>query len=72
MTQQSNWLPGTESQAAGMEMEKLSLLGPFLGLSVFAEDNVSWVATWWREKGKCLYLKAEILWDFFLPPLSYT
>ena len=45
MTQQSNWLPGTESQAAGMEMEKLSLLGPFLGLSVFAEDNVSWVAT---------------------------
>ena len=41
MTQQSNWLPEGESQAAGMEMEKLSLLGPFLGLSVFAEDNVS-------------------------------
>ena len=41
MTQQSNWLPETKSQAAGMEMEKLSLLGPFLGLSVFAEDNVS-------------------------------
>ena len=61
MTQQSNWLPGTESQAAGMEMEKLSLLGPFLGLSVFAEDNVSWVATRWREKGKRLGLKAEIL-----------
>ncbi|KAK7093486.1 ubiquitin conjugation factor E4 B-like isoform X2 [Littorina saxatilis] len=39
MTQQSNFFPEALSQAAGMEMEKLSLLGPFLSLSVFAEDN---------------------------------
>ncbi|KAJ8320744.1 hypothetical protein KUTeg_002331 [Tegillarca granosa] len=36
---QSNWLPKSLSQASGMELEKLSFLGPFLGLSVFAEDN---------------------------------
>ena len=41
ITQQSNFLPESLSQAAGMELEKLSLLGPFLALSVFAEDNVS-------------------------------
>jgi hypothetical protein len=41
MTQQDNWLPEAMSQATGMELEKLSLLGPFLSLSVFAEDNVS-------------------------------
>ncbi|KAK7497939.1 hypothetical protein BaRGS_00010810 [Batillaria attramentaria] len=40
MVQQKNWIPEALSQACGMEMEKLSLLGPFLGLSVFAEDNV--------------------------------
>lgn len=39
MVQQSNWLPDSMSQADGMEVEKLSLLGPFLGLSVFAEDD---------------------------------
>lgn len=39
IAQQTNWIPDTLSQAAGMEMEKLSFLGPFLGLSVFAEDN---------------------------------
>lgn len=26
--------------ATGMELEKLSFLGPFLSLSVFAEDNM--------------------------------
>ncbi|XP_076451864.1 LOW QUALITY PROTEIN: ubiquitin conjugation factor E4 B-like [Babylonia areolata] len=40
MTQQGNWSPEELSQATGSEIEKLSLLGPFLGLSVFAEDNV--------------------------------
>lgn len=40
MVQQKNWIPEAMSNASGMEMEKLSLLGPFLGLSVFAEDNV--------------------------------
>ncbi|GFR79782.1 ubiquitin conjugation factor E4 B [Elysia marginata] len=39
MVQQSNWLPDPMSEADGMEVEKLSLLGPFLGLSVFAEDD---------------------------------
>lgn len=29
------------SNSTGMELEKLSFLGPFIGLSVFAEDNVS-------------------------------
>ena len=41
MTQQANWLPDMISQADGMEMEKLTILGPILGLSVFAEDDVS-------------------------------
>lgn len=40
MIEQRNWLPDGETQAAGIEMEKLSLLGPFLSLSVFAEDDV--------------------------------
>ncbi|KAL8587345.1 hypothetical protein ACOMHN_045592 [Nucella lapillus] len=40
MAKQINWLPDELSQATGAELEKLSLLGPFLGLSVFAEDNV--------------------------------
>lgn len=34
-----NWIPVTLTKATGMELEKLSWLGPFLGLSVFAEDN---------------------------------
>ena len=38
---QSNWLPDPVSPAHGMELEKLSFLGPFFSLSVFAEDNVS-------------------------------
>ena len=38
---QSNWLPDSVTPAAGKEVEKLSFLGPFLALSVFAEDNVS-------------------------------
>ena len=38
---QSNWLPESVTPAAGKELEKLSFLGPFLALSVFAEDNVS-------------------------------
>ncbi|XP_048250307.1 ubiquitin conjugation factor E4 B-like [Haliotis rufescens] len=40
MIEQKNWLPEVVSQASGMELEKLSFLGPVLGLSVFAEDNV--------------------------------
>jgi len=36
-----NWIPESLTQAAGIELEKLSVLGPFLGLSLFAEDNVS-------------------------------
>ncbi|RUS76022.1 hypothetical protein EGW08_016227, partial [Elysia chlorotica] len=39
MVQQSNWLPDPITQAEGTEIEKLSLLGPFLALSVFAEDD---------------------------------
>ena len=38
---QSNWLPDSVTPATGKEVEKLSFLGPFLALSVFAEDNVS-------------------------------
>ncbi|XP_048766609.1 ubiquitin conjugation factor E4 B-like [Ostrea edulis] len=37
--EQLNWIPVSLTQATGMELEKLSWLGPFLGLSVFAEDN---------------------------------
>ncbi|KAL9970123.1 hypothetical protein ACROYT_G022450 [Oculina patagonica] len=32
------WIPSPLSKAAGKEIEKLSLLGPFLSLSVFSED----------------------------------
>ncbi|KAL5014805.1 hypothetical protein ScPMuIL_009075 [Solemya velum] len=39
MVKQSNWLPASLTQATGMELEKLTLLGPFIGLSMFAEDN---------------------------------
>ncbi|KAL4221583.1 Ubiquitin conjugation factor E4 B [Mactra antiquata] len=39
MVEMSNWLPDVFSQASGMEVAKLSFLGPFFGLSVFAEDN---------------------------------
>lgn len=39
IVKQSNWLPDSLTQAAGIELEKLSVLGPFLGLSLFAEDN---------------------------------
>ncbi|KAL3862635.1 hypothetical protein ACJMK2_008589, partial [Sinanodonta woodiana] len=39
IVQQPNWLSEPITQAVGMEMEKLSFLGPFLGLSIFAEDN---------------------------------
>ena len=41
MVEQLNWLPDPITPAAGMELEKLSFLGPFFSLSVFAEDNVS-------------------------------
>ncbi|KAH9514136.1 Ubiquitin conjugation factor E4 B [Bulinus truncatus] len=40
LVEQTNWLPEPVSQASGMEVEKLTLLGPLLALSVFAEDNV--------------------------------
>ena len=39
IVQQMNWIPESLTQAAGIELEKLSVLGPFLGLSLFAEDN---------------------------------
>lgn len=39
IVQQSNWLPDSATPGAGKELEKLSFLGPFLALSVFAEDN---------------------------------
>ena len=35
------WMPSPLSRAEGKEIEKLSLLGPFLALSVFSEDCVS-------------------------------
>ena len=41
MVELSNWLPNVFSQASGMEVARLSFLGPFFALSVFAEDNVS-------------------------------
>ena len=41
LSQQANWLLEAVTPAAGMEMEKMSLLGAVLSLSVFAEDDVS-------------------------------
>ena len=41
MTQQRNWIPATITEAVGKEVQKLSLLGPFLAASTFAEDTVS-------------------------------
>ncbi|XP_064611043.1 ubiquitin conjugation factor E4 B-like [Liolophura sinensis] len=40
IVQLKNWLPSSVSNSTGMELEKLSFLGPFIGLSVFAEDNI--------------------------------
>ncbi|XP_064642091.1 ubiquitin conjugation factor E4 B-like [Lineus longissimus] len=37
--QQPNWLPKPMTKDSGMEIQKLSFLGPFLALSVFAEDT---------------------------------
>ncbi|XP_071805789.1 ubiquitin conjugation factor E4 B-like isoform X1 [Asterias amurensis] len=39
ITSLPEWLPDPITGAAGREVEKLSLLGAFLSLSVFAEDN---------------------------------
>jgi hypothetical protein len=36
-----SWLPKPLSEACGKELERISLLGPFFSLSVFAEDSVS-------------------------------
>ena len=41
MCEQVNWCAEPVSQAHGMELEKTSILGSLLSLSVFAEDNVS-------------------------------
>ncbi|XP_035825781.1 ubiquitin conjugation factor E4 B [Aplysia californica] len=49
MTSQPNWMPEPISQADGMEMEKLTLLGPILGLSVFAEDDVKVVEEYFTD-----------------------
>ena len=59
MTEQKNWLPEGLTQAAGLELERLSFLGPFFALSCFAEDSVSIMLSvchavfsqtlWWTE-----------------------
>lgn len=38
MVKLPSWLPKPLSEASGRELERLSLLGPFFSLSVFAED----------------------------------
>ncbi|CAB4010169.1 ubiquitin conjugation factor E4 B-like [Paramuricea clavata] len=39
MVKLPSWLPKPLSEACGNELERLSLLGPFFSLSVFAEDS---------------------------------
>ena len=39
IVKQPNWLPRAMTASSGKELEKLSFLGPFLGLSLFAEDS---------------------------------
>ncbi|PNF25093.1 hypothetical protein B7P43_G02009 [Cryptotermes secundus] len=39
LTHQSNFLPDVVTQAVGRELAKTSFLGPFLSVSVFAEDE---------------------------------
>ncbi|XP_042239775.1 ubiquitin conjugation factor E4 B-like isoform X2 [Homarus americanus] len=39
MVSMSNWCPKSESQTVGREILFATLLGPFLGLSLFAEDD---------------------------------
>ena len=51
IVEQPNWLPDPITEAQGMELEKLSYLGPFFALSVFAEDSVS---TFYEETEKIL------------------
>ena len=40
MVKLPSWLPKPLSEASGKELERISLLGPFFSLSVFAEDSV--------------------------------
>ena len=49
IVQQSNWLPKAMTSATGKELEKLSFLGPFFSLSVFAEDNTRVVDKFFSE-----------------------
>ncbi|XP_063243821.1 ubiquitin conjugation factor E4 B [Bacillus rossius redtenbacheri] len=39
LTKQANFAPGTVTPAAGRELTRTSFLGPFLSVSVFAEDE---------------------------------
>ena len=41
LVKQPNFLPDSATTGPGFELERLSILGPFFALSVFAEDNVS-------------------------------
>lgn len=35
-----NWLPASLTASPALELHKLTLLGAFLGLSTFADENV--------------------------------
>ena len=54
------WIPPSLSKAEGKEIEKLSLLGPFISLSVFSEDCVSKLIMLTEFKISFMYICMEI------------
>ena len=57
MSSLPNFIPDALSDASGKEIQKLSFLGPFLQLSVFATDDVSWLIC----RPKHIYVKNKLL-----------
>jgi len=55
-----NWLPNSLSKAEGREIQKLSFLGPFLQLSVFADDDPQ-VAKKYFPSGKPMSDHAQLI-----------
>lgn len=51
------WIPSPLSKAEGKEIERLSLIGPFLSLSVFSEECVSYLYI-------CYYIRQTVLANF--------
>lgn len=71
------WLPKSLSPGAGRELQRLSYLGAFFSLSVFAEDDVSGTEDVDSSMGEFVCLEfvlvfwglVSLVCGFFFPPL---